>query len=51
LFSALIERLHEIAADKTGRAGDDEGHGRPAVMGFVVRAARTASGARAVMQP
>jgi hypothetical protein len=29
LFTALVERLHEIAADKAGSAGDDEGHGRP----------------------
>jgi len=34
VFTALIERLHEIAADKAGRAGDDEGHDDPAVMGF-----------------
>jgi hypothetical protein len=34
LFAALVERLHEIAADETGRAGDDEGHDDPAVMSF-----------------
>jgi predicted HAD superfamily Cof-like phosphohydrolase len=34
LFAALVERLHEIAADKAGRAGDDDSHGRSAVMSF-----------------